>query len=35
MAECLASEFFGCLTNQGKTMNQRAQLHKLAESNRA
>jgi small subunit ribosomal protein S7 len=35
MAECLASEFFGCLTNQGKTMNQREQLHKLAEANRA
>ena len=35
MAECLASEFFGCLTNQGKTMSQREQLHKLAEANRA
>ena len=35
MAECLAGEFFGCLTNQGKTINQREQLHKLAEANRA
>ena len=35
MAECLANEFFGCLTNQGKTINQREQLHKLAEANRA
>jgi small subunit ribosomal protein S7 len=35
IAECLASEFFGCLTNQGKTINQREQLHKLAEANRA
>jgi len=35
IAECLASELFGCLTNQGKTINQREQLHKLAEANRA
>ena len=35
IAEGLASEFFGCLTNQGKTINQREQLHKLAEANRA
>jgi len=35
MAESLASELFGCLTNQGKTINQREQLHKLAEANRA
>ena len=35
MAECLANELFGCLTNQGKTINQREQLHKLAEANRA
>jgi small subunit ribosomal protein S7 len=35
MAESLANEFFGCLTNQGKTINQREQLHKLAEANRA
>ena len=31
----LANELYGCLTNQGKTMNQRQQLHQLAESNRA
>ena len=35
MAESLASELFGCLTNQGKTIQQREQLHKLAEANRA
>ena len=35
IAECLALEFFGCLTNQGKTIQQREQLHKLAEANRA
>jgi small subunit ribosomal protein S7 len=33
--ENLAKEFLGCLTDQGKTMNQRAQIHQLAESNRA
>ena len=31
----LANELFGCLTNQGKTMNQRQQLHQTAEANRA
>lgn len=35
MSECLSNELFGCLTNQGKTINQREQLHKLAEANRA
>ena len=35
IAECLALEFFGCLTNQGKTIQQREQLHKLAEANQA
>jgi len=35
IAECLALELFGCLTNQGKTIQQREQLHKLAEANRA
>ena len=31
----LANELFGCLTNQGKTITQREQIHKLAEANRA
>ena len=31
----LANELFGCLTDQGKTMAQRQQLHQIAESNRA
>ena len=34
-SEGLAKEFIGCLTDQGKTMLQRAQIHQLAESNRA
>ena len=34
-SEGLASEFLGCLTDQGKTMSQRAQIHQLAEANRA
>ena len=32
---CLGGELFGCLTNQGRTINQREQVHKLAEINRA
>jgi ribosomal protein S7 len=35
MASCLGGELFGCLTNQGRTINQREQVHKLAEINRA
>jgi len=34
-SEGLAKEFMGCLTDQGKTMLQRAQIHQLAEANRA
>ena len=34
-SEHLADELFGCLTNRGKTMSQREQIHKLAEANRA
>ena len=34
-SEGLASEFLGCLTDQGKTMSQRAQIHQLAEAKRA
>jgi ribosomal protein S7 len=34
-AHKLADELFGCLTNRGKTMAQREQIHKLAEANRA
>ena len=33
--EGLANELMGCLTDQGKTMTQRSQIHQLAESNRA
>jgi ribosomal protein S7 len=35
MSSCLGKELFGCLTNQGRTINQREQVHKLAEINRA
>ena len=35
MSFCLGNEFVGCLTNQGRTMAQRDQLHKVAEANRA
>ena len=35
MSFCLGKELVGCLTNQGRTMAQRDQLHKLAEANRA
>jgi len=31
----LGNELFGCLVNQGRTMNQRQQLHQTAEANRA
>ena len=31
----LANELYGCLTNQGKTIQDRDHLHQLAESNRA
>ena len=35
MSFCLGNELVGCLTNQGRTMAQRDQLHKVAEANRA
>jgi len=31
----LSNELYGCLTNQGKTIQDRNHLHQLAESNRA
>lgn len=34
-SEGLANELLGCLTDQGKTMGQRTQIHQLAEANRA